>query len=76
MRGLSACPQCGQENRGEARFCVKCGASLGAPSQAVAQPPAAAAPPPAQQPARWRHGRIRLKAAVVWRESAGDVRIA
>jgi len=48
---LSVCPQCGQENKGEAKFCVKCGASLGAPAQVEAQPPPAAAPPPPQQAA-------------------------
>lgn len=48
---MSACPQCGQENKEGAKFCIKCGASLGAPAQPAAQPPpAAAAPPPAPPP--------------------------
>lgn len=48
---MSVCPQCGQENKEESKFCVKCGASLGAPAQVEAQPPPAAAPPPPQPPA-------------------------
>jgi hypothetical protein len=54
---LSACPQCGQENKEGAKFCIKCGAQLEAPAQAAAPPPAAAAaappaaaPPPAPPP--------------------------
>ena len=47
---MSACQQCGQENKEDARFCIKCGASLGAPAQAAAQPPTTAAPPPAAAP--------------------------
>ncbi|MDD5666421.1 MAG: zinc ribbon domain-containing protein [Actinomycetota bacterium] len=46
---MSACPQCGSENKEEAKFCIKCGASLGAPAQAAAPLPADA-PPPAPPP--------------------------
>jgi hypothetical protein len=48
---LSTCPQCGQENKDEARFCIKCGASLEPQAQAAAPPPAAEpAPPPGAAP--------------------------
>lgn len=43
---MRACPQCGQENSDDARFCVKCGASLQA--QAAATPVSQAAPTVAQ----------------------------
>jgi hypothetical protein len=55
---LSTCPQCGQENKDEARFCIKCGASLPPAAQAPSPPPEAGAattaaagtmsPPPAE----------------------------
>ena len=50
---MNTCPQCGQENRDDARFCIKCGSPLGAPAQPAQQegaPPAGAgaAPPPPQ----------------------------
>ncbi len=46
MRDLSVCPQCGNDNKAGARFCVKCGASLEAQAQAPPQAPAAAPVPP------------------------------
>lgn len=47
MSRLSTCPQCGQENKDEARFCVKCGAALEAPAAAAAAPPVT---PPQAEP--------------------------
>ncbi|MEW6554159.1 MAG: zinc-ribbon domain-containing protein [Actinomycetota bacterium] len=43
---MSACPQCGQENKEGAKFCIKCGAGLEAQVQAEPQAPAAGAVPP------------------------------
>jgi hypothetical protein len=54
---LSACPQCGQKNKEGAKFCIKCGASLEAPAQTAAPPPAPppqAAQPTYQQPAQYQ----------------------
>lgn len=46
-----ACPECGQRNRAEARFCEACAARLGAePSIASARPPTRAPLPPPTAP--------------------------
>lgn len=53
---MSACPQCGQENKEGARFCIKCGAGLEAPAPTAAPPPTPppqAAQPTYQQPAQY-----------------------
>ncbi len=43
---MIVCPQCGQQNKDDARFCIKCGAALGAPVQSAQPPPASGATPP------------------------------
>jgi hypothetical protein len=54
VRTLSVCPQCGQENKEGAKFCLRCGSPLGASQQQAAPPaqagaaPSEAAPPPPQ----------------------------
>lgn len=53
---MNTCPQCGQENKEGARFCIKCGTALEKPAAATTPPPAPppqAAQPPYQQPAQY-----------------------
>ncbi|MDR3309977.1 MAG: FHA domain-containing protein [Oscillospiraceae bacterium] len=45
--GTVVCEKCGRDNAASARFCVECGATLGAPRAPAAPPPAPVSAPPA-----------------------------